>query len=135
MEGYVVPINCENAGARCVPATYQERQWVSELVEGGTLSVTKGGVSQLKAGDAPVEYLLAHFGTKMGSNNTLSIVVAKPVEACGPLENDVRGKVVLVRRGTCPFVKKAEEVQAAGGAVMVVGSLHPYVLRMGVEPR
>jgi len=35
-----------------------------------------------------------------------------------------------VRRGSCPFVKKAEEVQAAGGRVMVVGSLHPYILRM-----
>ena len=38
--------------------------------------------------------------------------------------------MVLVRRGSCPFVKKAEEVQAAGGRVMVVGSLHPYILRM-----
>jgi hypothetical protein len=34
LEGYVVPINCENAGARCVPATYQERQQVAELIEG-----------------------------------------------------------------------------------------------------
>ena len=34
LEGYVVPINCENAGARCVPATYQERQDVSRLIEG-----------------------------------------------------------------------------------------------------
>lgn len=58
------------------------------------------------------------------------LVVAKPAEACGPLENDVRGKVVLVRRGSCAFVKKAEEVQAAGGRAMVVGSVHPYIVRM-----
>lgn len=32
-------------------------------------------------------------------------------------------------------MKKAEEIQAAGGRVMVVGSIHPYILRMGVEPR
>jgi len=34
LEGYVVPINCENAGARCVPATYEERQNVAKLIEG-----------------------------------------------------------------------------------------------------
>lgn len=60
----------------------------------------------------------------------MQVTVAKPAEACGPLENDVKGKAVLVRRGSCPFVKKAEEVQAAGGRVMVVGSIHPYILRM-----
>ena len=26
-------------------------------------------------------------------------------------------------------------IQAAGGAVMLVGSKHPYLVRMGVEPR
>lgn len=66
----------------------------------------------------------------MDESVELPLVVAKPAEACTPLENDVRGKVVLVRRGSCPFVKKAEEVQAAGGRAMVVGSLHPYILRM-----
>ncbi len=45
------------------------------------------------------------------------------------------GKAVLVRRGGCPFVRKAEMVQAAGGAVMLVGSKQPYLVRMGVEPR
>ncbi len=60
----------------------------------------------------------------------LSMVVAKPAEACGPIENDVRGKVVLVRRGSCPFVRKAEEVQAAGGRAVVVGSINPYIVRM-----
>ena len=65
----------------------------------------------------------------------MSIVVAKPAEACTPIENDVHGKVVLVRRGSCPFVKKAEEVQAAGGRVMVVGNTYSYITRMGVEPR
>lgn len=40
LEGYVVPINCENAGARCVPATYQERQDVGGLIEGTFASFT-----------------------------------------------------------------------------------------------
>ena len=37
LQGYVVPINCENSGARCVPATYEERKNVATLIEGITL--------------------------------------------------------------------------------------------------
>ena len=37
---------------------------------------------------------------------------------------------MLVRRGSCPFVKKAEEVQAAGGKAVIIGSLNPYIVRM-----
>lgn len=78
-----------------------------------------------------MEYLLSHFGTMVTSEDRpLNLVVAKPAEACGPIENDVRGKAVLVRRGTCAFVKKAEEIQAAGGTAMIVGSVHPYLVRM-----
>ena len=58
--------------------------------------------------------------------------------------------MVLVRRGGCAFVTKAEEVQSAGGAAVLVGSIHDYIVRMvgginhagryshaaqGVEPR
>ena len=134
LEGYMVPINCENSGARCVPATFDERQAVAGLVEGGTATLVSGG--GLKPEELPLEFLLAHFGSKVYHESlSASLVVAKPAEACGPLENDVKGKAVLVRRGSCPFVKKAEEVQAAGGRIMIVGSLHPYIVRMGVEPR
>lgn len=43
-------------------------------------------------------------------------------DACTPLTNaaDVAGKIVLVDRGTCGFVVKAANVQAAGGIAMVV---------------
>ena len=138
IEGYLVPINCENSGARCVPATYEERRAVASLVEGGVVTVTPppGSAASLVPSELPLEYLLAHFGSKMLHESVSSpLVVAKPAEACSPIENDVRGKAVLVRRGGCPFVKKAEEVQAAGGRIMIVGSLHPYIVRMGVEPR
>lgn len=64
------------------------------------------------------------------SSVRLSAVVAKPVDACSALQNDVKGKAVLVRRGGCPFVKKAEEIQAAGGRVMVVGNHQPFIVRM-----
>lgn len=77
-------------------------------------------------------------------------MAARPPEACSPLDNDVKGKVggfwigivarsskvwyvsqiVLVRRGSCNFLKKAEEVQAAGGRAVIIGSLYPYLVRM-----
>lgn len=132
LEGFIVPINCENGGAKCIPATYDERRQVANLTEGGYVRLS----SSLKEGDLPVEYLLAHFGAKMlHSSMTVSAAVAKPVDACSPILNDIKGKAVLVRRGGCPFVKKAEEIQAAGGRAMVVGNHQPYIVRMGVEPR
>jgi hypothetical protein len=107
LEGYVVPINCENAGASCVPATFQERRQAAGLIEGTFASAVYGsglvmccafiatrllsvslessksdlcshsslldiggtinivGKSSLPASDLPMEYLLAHFGTKV----------------------------------------------------------------------
>lgn len=138
IEGYMVPINCENSGARCVPATYEERKAIASLVEGGTVKIVaaEGATSSIKPEELPLEYLLAHFGSKVYHDSIAApLVVAKPAEACGPIENDIKGKAVLVRRGSCPFIKKAEEVQAAGGRIMIVGSLHPHIVRMGVEPR
>jgi hypothetical protein len=134
LEGYMVPINCENNGARCLPATYEERRNVKNSIEGGHLLLQSD--KPLPADEVPMEYMLAHFGTNVPHlNTTLSIAMARPAEACEPLTNDVKGKIVLARRGSCPFVKKAEIIQAAGGVVMVLGSLHPYIVRMGVEPR
>lgn len=45
---------------------------------------------------------------------------ASATDACEPLVGDVEGRVVLVDRGTCLFVEKAANVQAAGGLAMVV---------------
>lgn len=49
-------------------------------------------------------------------NTSMGVVVAQPADACKPLENNVRGKAVLVRRGACPFVQKAEQVRCAVSA-------------------
>ncbi len=104
--------------------------------EGGVLELKHSKSKELPASEYPLEYLLAHFGTKVIPDTVdLTIIVAKPSDGCGAIENNVKGKMVLVRRGGCPFVKKAENVQAAGGAVVVIGSPNPYLLRMGVEPR
>jgi hypothetical protein len=134
--GYMVPINCENSGARCLPATYEERRAVETVRNGGLVHVSGQDEATIKEGDHPLEYLLAHFGvmTLHGDVST-PIVVAQPSEACGPITNDVRNKVVLVRRGGCPFVKKAEEVQSAGGKMMVLGNSASHIVRVGVEPR
>lgn len=134
--GYMVPINCENSGARCLPATYEERRAVENLMDGGTIKVSGQNDPSISDKDHPLEYLLAHFGVMVPhSNLSTPIVVASPSEACGPLENDVRNKVVMVRRGSCPFVKKAEEVQAAGGKMMLLGNSASHIVRVGVEPR
>lgn len=134
--GYMVPINCENSGARCVPATYEERRAVEGLVSGGLLQLSGAKEPTIGENDHPLEYLLSHFGVMTPHENVSTpVVVASPSEACGSIENDVKGKVVLVRRGGCPFVKKAEEVQSAGGKVMVLGNTSPHIVRMGVEPR
>lgn len=136
LRGYMVPINCENNGARCVPATHEERQFVaSHAMDGGLIDI-KTANHGVKQSDYPLEYLLAHFGTKIPHADTpLHVAIARPAEACSTIENDVRGKAVLVRRGGCPFVKKAEEIQAAGGRVMMLGNVHSHIVRMGVEPR
>lgn len=135
LNGYMIPINCENSGARCVPATYEERQYIKKLKDGGLVQIKSAGHG-VKDDEFPLEYLLAHFGTKLADeSDDLTMTVARPAEACSTIENDIKGKVVLVRRGGCPFVKKAEEVQAAGGRVMVLGNLHSHIVRMGVEPR
>ena len=46
--GYMVPINCENSGARCVPATYEERRAVEGLVNGGRLQLSGANDPNLK---------------------------------------------------------------------------------------
>lgn len=76
LEGYIVPINCENSGARCVPATYDERKSIKSLIEGGVISITNSdGVPTLKSSDLPIEYLLAHFGAKVCSKTLSSNVM------------------------------------------------------------
>ena len=136
IEGYMVPINCENSGATCLPATYEERRAVEALVNGGTLRVSGQASPGMKEDDYPLEYLLAHFGVMAPHRNVSTpVVVASPSEACTPIQNDIRNKVVLARRGGCPFVKKAEEIQAAGGKVLVLGNTASHIVRVGVEPR
>lgn len=146
LTGALVPINCAASGTNCGPATVQETQFVEGMSHGGKVTLHRNGVAVSGSADLEsMEYLLAHFGIKVpSSGKRLQLAMSNPAEACDDLitassgagaGTDYKGKVVLVRRGGCPFVRKAEMVQAAGGAVMLVGSKHPYLVRMGVEPR
>jgi len=69
LEGYMVPINCEYSGATCVPATFEERKQIRGLIEGGTIIVHSKSKQTLLDSDLPIEYLLAHFGTKVSHFN------------------------------------------------------------------
>lgn len=139
LTGYLVPINCAQSGTTCVPATVEEEDYVNGLSNGGLITLHSAG-KDVDETSPKLEYLQAHFGVKMlhdkQSGDKFHFVMAKPAEACDDLTgSNYKGKVVLVRRGGCPFVRKAEMVQSAGGIAMLVGSKHPYLVRMGVEPR
>jgi hypothetical protein len=70
MEGFLVPINCELSGAKCQPASYQEREWLkNDMNEGGTIALNGQG------GDHKIEYLLAQVCFFLFSlrSNTLSL--------------------------------------------------------------
>jgi large repetitive protein len=68
---------------------------------------------------------LAGFG-KDAFDTTGAVVVAADdqgtdsADACEPLVNNVAGKIVLVHRGICSFVQKAQNIQSAGGLGCIV---------------
>jgi hypothetical protein len=53
-----------------------------------------------------------------------NIVLADPILACGPLNNAaaVNGNVAFVDRGTCAFVDKARNAQAAGARAIIIAN-------------
>ena len=68
--------------------------------------------------------LLAYFGSNiaegpMGAGNPMSLVVASDRYACHTIA-DATGKVVMVWRGTCSFIEKALNAQAANAAAVIV---------------
>ena len=50
---------------------------------------------------------------------------ANPTLGCGPLVGFLPGAIALVDRGTCTFVQKAQNAQAAGAVAMIVGNNAP----------
>ncbi|HVT58124.1 MAG TPA: S8 family serine peptidase [Thermoanaerobaculia bacterium] len=66
------------------------------------------------------------------SGQTADVVYAAPNDACSALTNAaaVNGKIALVDRGTCSFVTKVQNVQAAGAIAAVVANDQPGLITM-----
>jgi len=72
--------------------------------------------------DARYLGVLAHFGSEVGvtAGASLPLAVASGDKlACGSI-TEVSGEIVLVWRGTCSFLEKASNAQAAGASAVVV---------------
>ncbi|MDO5495001.1 MAG: S8 family serine peptidase [bacterium] len=64
------------------------------------------------------------------------IVLADPAIACEPLEEDLGGRVLVTKRGTCSFHVKAINAQQAGASAVVVtnDSDSPLYMTVAGEP-
>jgi len=65
---------------------------------------------------------LAAFGSSLRRPLSGSVVVGIPADGCQPLPAAVSGKIALVDRGTCTFVVKAANAQAAGAIGLIVAN-------------
>ncbi|WP_417264677.1 T9SS-dependent M36 family metallopeptidase [Brumimicrobium sp.] len=62
---------------------------------------------------------------------------ANPTEACSPAVNAgaLNGKIAVIRRGTCPFVDKVANAEAAGAlAVIIVNNVGGTITMGGTDP-
>lgn len=128
----MVPIHCVSDSKTvqttelCRPASTEDRELTESLVVGGWASAE--GTSE------KYEFLIGKFGTKVPVTG-LQVVEAEPANACKALTNDVAGKAVIVQRGKCNFIDKAEKAVEAGAAMVIVANMHTSISRFGVEPR
>ena len=68
------------------------------------------------------------FAVKLAETINASLVVAEPVDGCEPIWDNaeaVNGSIVVVDRGSCPFVDKAMNAQAAGAVAVLVANNKP----------
>jgi MYXO-CTERM domain-containing protein len=61
------------------------------------------------------------------------IVAVEPALGCTPLSNagDIAGKVAFVQRGSCAFLQKFSQAEAAGAIAVVMVNNEPGVFQMG----
>jgi len=72
-------------------------------------------------------HVTADFGVRLSSSlyeTTAPLIAIDPIYGCGSITNgeDLRGAIVLVRRGGCSFFLKAQYVASFGGVGLVVGN-------------
>ena len=68
------------------------------------------------------------FALKMAESINASLVVALPADGCEPIWDNaeaVKGNIVVVDRGACPFADKATHAQAAGAVAVVIANNQP----------
>jgi hypothetical protein len=108
-------------GAGVTGAVPQVLSPVSQLLISGAAAGKAAGSMQV--GDAG-------FGPPLGARAVVgAVAMAGQPQACSALSEAaaaaIQGKVALVDRGTCPFVDKAKNVQAAGAIAMIVADNAP----------
>ncbi|MCV2883492.1 S8 family serine peptidase [Aestuariibacter sp. AA17] len=81
------------------------------------MPVTGGSLSgeELIADEAGFTPRLTETGDKSGE-----LMLASPLDACTSLDNDLTGKVALIKRGGCAFTVKVANAEAAGAMAAVV---------------
>ncbi|MDP3295916.1 MAG: hypothetical protein Q8M37_14435 [Nevskia sp.] len=116
--------------------------WDGPKVTAGSLGVL-GPFEGLRVSGKLVRELdfgTASFGAAPSPSMRVGSIVAaidndgtlNPSDACGPLINNVRGKVVLADRGSCGFVVKAANAQAAGAVALLIANNAPGAGAIGL---
>jgi hypothetical protein len=134
-------VESTNAERAASATTWRGLSWNGPIVTAAVPQVlapaSRLSIAGSASGSAAGSYEVgdASFGPRL-SNPPLSGQVMPVVDqaggtglACAPLSpvnaTAVRGNVALVDRGTCPFVDKARNVQAAGAIAMIVADNQP----------
>ena len=112
---------------------------ISYSMDTSVLDVTATGSRDFDVtGEGTFAGQKAHnFGGSWDGFGKHEIVLAAPDKACSPLTNDdeVAGKVVLIKRGTCTFTTKVRYAQQAGAlAVFVFNNEETGFPMMGALP-
>ncbi|SNY55126.1 PA domain-containing protein [Arsukibacterium tuosuense] len=99
----------------------------TSAVIGNELTINSGTLAPGEIFSVP-----AVIGTPVPEGGvTADLGLASPVEACGPLSNDLTGQIALIARGGCPFVDKLLNAEAAGAIGAVVYTLSGTPIAMG----
>lgn len=77
------------------------------------------GVSQLTNDRLSETIPSRPIGLNLTYNVTGQLIQANPIDACAAIQNNVTGKVVLVRRGTCGFQDKVLNAQTVGAIAVI----------------
>lgn len=94
---------------------------------GRALSVNSGTLSGSSFFSVP-----AAIGTAVPEGGlTADLALANPIQACGPVDGNVSGKIALIVRGGCAFTDKMANAEAAGAIGVVVYNTSGTPIAMG----